>query len=113
MDFLLANILHCVTCDMAGYLYNREEVLDFVLADSGDENSDSDDELIVDVQDESGEAIILPVFETNRPAHEREPLLYLDEDLNEASVTVIFPILLSFLSNIFMYCDAKNIMLTV
>lgn len=98
---------------MAGHLYNREEVLDFVLADSGEENSDSDDELIVDVEDKSGEAITLPVFETNRPAHEREPLLYLDEDLNEVSVTILFSMLLSFLSNTFMYYDAKNMILTV
>ena len=41
---------------MADHLYNWEEVLDFVLADSGEQKSDSDDELIADVEDESGKA---------------------------------------------------------
>ena len=57
VDFLLANILHCVTYDVVEHLYNRKEVLDFVLAASGEENSDIDDELIADVEDKSGEVI--------------------------------------------------------
>ena len=78
---------------MAAKAYNREEVLSFVLADSGDEKSDSDDEFVADVEDEFGEAIILPDLGTNIAAHEREPMLHLDEDLNEVSVTNIFPFL--------------------
>ena len=84
---------------MAGEMCNREEVLDFVLADSGDEKSDSDDKLVVDVEDEFGEAITLPDLGKNIPAHEREPVLYLDNDLNEVSVAILFPILQSFLGN--------------
>ena len=56
LEFSLSNILYFVTLDMAEHLYNWEEVLDFVLADSGEQKSDSDDELIADVEDESVEA---------------------------------------------------------
>ena len=84
---------------MTEKVYNREEVLDFVLADSGDEKSDSDDNFVADVEDEFGEVITLPDLGTNIPAHEREPLLYLDNDLNEVSVIILFPILLAFVGN--------------
>ena len=43
---------------MTEHLYNREEVLDFVLADSGEEKSDNDDKFNADVKDESGEACL-------------------------------------------------------
>ena len=56
LEFLLSNILYFVTLDMAEHLYNWEEVLDFVLADSGEQKCDSDDELIADVEDQSVEA---------------------------------------------------------
>ena len=56
LEFSLSNISYFVTLDMAEPLYNWEEVLDLVLADSGEEKSYSDDELIADVEDESGEA---------------------------------------------------------
>ena len=93
---------------MAAKAYNREEVLNFVLADSGDEKSDSDDEFVADVKDEFGETIILPDLGTNIAAHEREPMLYLDEDLNEVSVTNIFPFLLSLLEK---YCGYNAVII--
>ena len=93
---------------MAAKAYNREEVLSFVLADSGDEKSDSDDEFVADVEDEFGEAIILPDLGTNIAAHEREPMLHLDENLNEVRVTNIFPFLLSFLGK---YCGYNAVII--
>ena len=69
------------------------------MADSADEKSDGDDEFVADVEDEFSEAITLPDLGTKISAHEREPELYLDEDLSEVSVTNTFPVLLSFLGN--------------
>ena len=66
---------------------------------SGKEISDSNDELITDVEDETGEAITLPVVGTNKPTNERELLHFLDEDFNEVSVTIMFLILESFFTN--------------
>ena len=77
---------------MAEHLYNWEDVLDFVLADSGEQKSESDDELIADVEDESVEAGFLSLINP----------LYLYED-NKVSVTVMFLILLPFLRNNFMH----------
>jgi hypothetical protein len=74
---------------MENQLYDRDKVLELVLADSGDENSDSEDELVADVQDEFGQEMTLPDMRTNVSAHEREPLLFLDEELNEVSITII------------------------
>ncbi|CAB4002214.1 Hypothetical predicted protein [Paramuricea clavata] len=50
---------------MENQLYDRDKVLQFVLADSGDENSDSEDELVADVQDEFGQEMTLPDMRTN------------------------------------------------
>ena len=47
---------------------------------SGKEISDSNDELITDVEDETSEAITLPVVGTNKPTNERELRHFLDED---------------------------------
>ena len=47
---------------------------------SGKEISDNDDELITDVEDETGEAITLAFVGTNKPTNERELLHFLDED---------------------------------
>ena len=75
---------------MARNLYNRDDVLEFVLDDNCEEISNSDDEFVIDVQDEFGDEIFLPEMATSAPAHEREPLLFLDAELNEVSVTIIF-----------------------
>ena len=56
---------------MANQLYDTEKVLEFVLADSGDENSDSEDEVVADVQDEFEQEMAMPNVRTNTPAHER------------------------------------------
>ena len=48
---------------------------------------------------------------TYKPAHEREPLLFLDKDLNEVSIAIIFLILGSFFTNRFIYYNADNIVM--
>ncbi|XP_028413938.1 uncharacterized protein LOC114536789 isoform X2 [Dendronephthya gigantea] len=85
-SFFVGKSLVFVKCNMANKVYNREDVLDLVSADSGDEKSDSDDEFVADFEHDFGEDITLPQMRTNAPAHEREPLLSLDEELNEFNV---------------------------
>ena len=57
--------------NMANQLYDTEKVLEFVLADSGDENSDSEDEVVADVQDEFEQEMAMPNVRKNTSAHER------------------------------------------
>ena len=47
---------------------------------SGKEISDSNDELITDVEDETSEAITLPVVGKNKHTNERELRHFLEED---------------------------------
>ena len=79
---------------MAKNLYNRDDVLEFVLDNNCNKISDSDDEFVIDVQDEFGDEIVLPEMATNAPAHEREPLVFLDDELNKVGVTIMFVVVL-------------------
>ena len=62
---------------MANHLYNREEDLDIVLAYSDEEISDNNHELITDVEDETYEAITLPVLVGIRQTKTSTNLKYL------------------------------------
>ena len=68
---------------MALQLYNREDILDFVLADSNNKISDIGDYFFADVDGEFRKAIRLPDFNRNVTSHERETLVCLDKGLNE------------------------------
>ena len=83
---------------MAGKRYDRDKALDLVLADSEtvvqNELSDSHESLANDIEGETFDGITLANLRTNAPAHERDPLQFLDEDLNEVSTEQPFIYLL-------------------
>lgn len=67
---------------MANVRYSREEVLELIFAGEDDFSSESDDDLVADIEDGDGNQIELPLVNRNVEAHEREPILFLDGEIN-------------------------------
>jgi len=72
---------------MANVRYTTQEALQLVLAEDGVEYTDSDEDIVADIEDDDGNQVVLS--QSRVEAHERETLLFLDNEINSVSTLVL------------------------